>query len=359
MNRSPHPGLDPRFWAGKRVLLTGHTGFKGAWAALWLHRLGARVTGLALPPDGLNLYDTLGIERFVPAYHADLRDAAAVADVVRACEPELVLHLGAQALVPVAHRHPVDTFATNLLGTVHLLDALRDVDGLRAVLIVTTDKVYLPCPDGTPHRETDRLGGLEPYAASKAACELATAAMARTYLAPRGIPVATARGGNVVGGGDFASGRLVPDAVRAALTGVPLALRNPQATRPWQHVLDCLSGYFAYLAALADHQPLPAALNFGPAPIAAPITVAAFANAIMDAFGAAAEWAADPAPHPPETHALALDSTQARAVLDWRQRMPAPLMLSATADWYRAWAAGEPDMEAFTLRQIAAYEALP
>jgi len=358
VSHPPPRGLDPRFWAGKRVLLTGHTGFKGGWAALWLHRLGARVTGLALPPEGLTLCGSAGIERLVFGHHADLRDPAAVADVVRACHPELVLHLGAQALVPTAHHHPVDTFATNLLGTVHLLEALRSVDGLRAVLIVTTDKVYLPAPDGTPHREADRLGGHEPYAASKAACEFATAAMARTYLAPRGVAVATARGGNVIGGGDFAFGRLVPDAVRAALAGVPLALRNPHATRPWQHVLDCLSGYLAYLAALAERDPVPAALNFGPSPASTPVTVATLASAVQEALGAAASWITDPAPHPPETHALALDSTQARAVLGWRDRMSPRLAVEATADWYRAWADGEPDMGALTLRQIAAYEAL-
>lgn len=353
------PVLDARFWRGKRVLLTGHTGFKGGWAALWLHRLGAQVTGLGLAPEPLSLCEVLGVERLVHSHRVDLRDAAAVAAVVAEARPELVLHMAAQPLVRRSLRDPVETFATNLLGTVHLLQALRGAPDLQAVLVVTTDKVYQPSPTGQPHREDDRLGGLDPYAASKAACELATAAMAASFFSPSGVPVATARAGNVIGGGDFAAERLVPDAMRAARAGLVLALRNPDATRPWQHVLDCLSGYLAYLAALAKGHSVPSTLNFGPNPRMPSASVGVLASAMLEALGAATDWAQDPSPQPPETHALALDSHLARERLGWRDRLAGPRMVEATASWYRAWAEGEEDMRAVTLRQIAAYEAIP
>jgi CDP-glucose 4,6-dehydratase len=353
------PFRNTQFWRGKRVLLTGHTGFKGGWAALWLHRLGAEVTGLGLAPDQPGLCSVAGVEQAVRSHRVDLRDAAGVAKVVADSQPQLVLHMAAQPLVRRSLREPIEAFATNVLGTVHLLQALREVEALEAVLVVTTDKVYAPDADGQPHREDDRLGGCDPYAASKAACELATAAMATSFLRPAGVAVATARGGNVIGGGDFAADRLVPDAMRAALSGNPLVLRNPAATRPWQHVMDCLSGYMMFLAALAQHRPLPASLNFGPAAGSPQISVGSLASTMLEAFGAATDWTHDRSPQPPETHALALDSCQARQVLGWHDRLSGQPMIDATAAWYRAWAEGEEDMRAVTLRQIAAYEAMP
>jgi CDP-glucose 4,6-dehydratase len=347
------------FWRGKRVLLTGHTGFKGGWAALWLHRLGAEVTGLGLAPDQPGLCDALGVEQLVPSHRVDVRDALAVARVVGEAQPQFVLHMAAQPLVRRSLREPVETFATNVMGTVHLLQALRTVEALQAVLVVTTDKVYAPDGKGLPHREADRLGGPDPYAASKAACELATAAMAASFLVPAGVAVATARGGNVIGGGDFAPDRLVPDAMRAALSGNQLVLRNPDATRPWQHVLDCLAGYMTFLAALAQPRPLPASLNFGPAPGAPQVSVGTLAATMLEALGAANAWTHDQSPQPPETQALALDSRQARETLGWRDRLTGQQMVEATATWYRAWAAGEEDMRTVSLRQIAAYEAMP
>lgn len=347
------------FWSGKRVLLTGHTGFKGSWTALWLRQLGAEVTGISLAAEPGSLGDLMGIERLVCSHQIDIRDAAALSAAVQSCDPQLVLHMAAQPLVRRSLKEPVETFATNVMGTVNLLDALRQVDELRAVLVVTTDKVYAPSPIGLAHGERDRLGGHDPYAASKAASELATAAMADSYFTPAGIPVVTARGGNVIGGGDFATDRLVPDLVRSALSGQRPVLRNPEATRPWQHVLDCVSGYLTYLAALTKEPDLPRALNFGPPPDAPRIMVGTLASAMLDALGAATEWAYEDTPQPPETHLLEIDSRLAREVLDWRDRMAGLTMIEATAAWYRAWAEGEQHVRDITLSQIETYEAIP
>jgi len=351
----PHP--EPDFWYGRRVLVTGHTGFKGAWTALWLHRLGAAVTGIALPPCDQCLFRLMRLDELVSSHFIDLRDAATVGAAVDDTQPELVLHLTAQPSVPRSLLDPAESFAINVLGTVNLLNALRAVPKLRAVLVVTTDKVYADDADGRAHAEQDRLGGRDPYSASKAACELATAAMSQSFLAPRGVAVATARAGNVIGGGDFAPGRLVPDAVSAALTGQTLTLRNPEASRPWQHVLDCLSGYLTYLAALTIDPTLPLALNFGPRSPHGPC-VGEIATAMLDALGARGGWDYVPSPQAVETHALALDSALARRTLGWSDRLPGRLMIEATAAWYRAWAQGA-DMRTVTSRQISEYEALP
>lgn len=350
---------DGGFWSGRRVLMTGHNGFKGSWTALWLRHLGAEVTGISLPAEPNSLGSLLGIERLVRSYQIDIRDPDALSVAVQACDPEVVLHMAAQPLVRRSLKEPVETFATNVMGTVNLLDALRQVDGLQAVLVVTTDKVYVPSPIGKPHTETDCLGGRDPYAGSKAACELATAAMADSYFSPKGIPVATARGGNVIGGGDFTTDRLVPDVVRSALSGQPLVLRNPEATRPWHHVLDCVSGYLTYLAALTQRPELPRALNFGPPPDAPRIMVGTLASAMLDALGAATEWAYEDTAQPPETHLLEIDSRLARDVLDWRDRLPGLAMIDATAAWYRAWAESEQHVRDITQSQIETYEALP
>lgn len=347
---------DRAFWAGRRVLLTGHTGFKGAWTALWLHRLGARVFGIALPPCEHSLFRILRLEEQIASWLVDLRDAGAVAAAVAEAQPELVLHLTAQPSVHRSLVDPAESFAINVLGTIHLLNALRTVPALRGVLVVTTDKIYADDADGRAHQETDRLGGRDPYSASKAACELATAAMAQSFLAPQGVVVATARAGNVIGGGDFTPGRLVPDAVNAACSHRTLTLRNPDASRPWQYVLDCISGYLAYLAALTANPTLPLALNFGPRARQG-ATVGEIADAMLRALGVANGWDCTPSPLLPETHALALDSSLARRTLGWSDRLPGRLMIAATAAWYRAWAQGA-DMRAVTTQQISDYEAL-
>lgn len=355
----PHPSSplpDPAFWAGKRVLLTGHTGFKGSWAALWLHRLGARLTGLALPQPDPSLHALAQVRDCMDSRMVDLRDQAAIAALLTEVRPEIVLHLAAQPLVRRSLADPVESFAVNVLGTVHLLQALRATPP-QAVLVVTTDKVYAPPPTPRAHPETDPLGGADPYAASKAACEVATAAMARNFLAPAGIRVATARAGNVIGGGDFAPDRLIPDVIRAARLGHTPALRHPGATRPWQHVLDCLCGYLLYTEALASGRPLPDALNFGPGDTS-PATVGKIATAMLTAMDHTAEWTHADTIDSRETHELALDSSLARETLGWRDRLSDTAMIEMTAAWYRAWMRGR-TMHAFTLDQIAAYEAMP
>jgi len=346
---------DPAFWRGKRVLLTGHTGFKGSWAALWLTGLGAEVTGFALaPPAGPSLQGILG-EVGVASILGDLRDSGAVVAAVARAAPEIVLHMAAQPLVRQSYRAPVETFATNVMGTVHLLDALRHAPGLRTVLVVTTDKVYANDETGRAFREDDRLGGHDPYAASKAATEIAAESFRKSFLDAAGVRLITARGGNVIGGGDFSEDRLVPDIVRAMRAGRPVELRNPQATRPWQHVLDCLNGYFSYLQA-ADGGPVPDALNIGPPDPADSRTVADVAAAMARALGTSDRWTRDGAHHPHEMAALALDPSAARQSLGWRGRLTSAQAIQWTADWYAAWVNGA-DMTRFTRDQIAAYHA--
>lgn len=338
------------------MLLTGHTGFKGSWAALWLKRAGAVVTGLALPPDTEPaLFDLAGVAADLDHRIADVRDDVAVAEIVAETRPEIVLHVAAQAIVLRAAREPVETIATNALGTAHLLDALRSSPALKAVLVLTTDKVYDDTENGRRFIETDPLGGNEPYAASKAAAEIITRAYAKSYFEPRGIAVATARGGNVLGGGDFGEDRLVPDMVRAVAAGSAPLLRHPNSTRPWQHVLDCLAGYFSYLEALVVGRDVPRALNFGPS--GAELPVRAVAEAVLAALGAPESWRRDPGVGPPEAVELAIDSSAARRSLGWGDRLLSAEAIEWTAAWHNAHRLGE-DMRAFSLAQIAAYEAL-
>ena len=333
-------GLSAAFWRGKRVLLTGHTGFKGVWATRMLERAGAEVHGFALAPEREpSLFGMLGARGLASSTIGDVADRAALAGAVAAARPQLVLHMAAQSLVRRAYREPVETFATNAMGAVHLLDALRGLDGVEAVLVVTTDKVYAEREDGRAFVEGDRLGAGEPYAASKAAAELATAAFGQSFFAPRGTPLATARGGNVVGGGDFSEDRLAPDIVRAALAGAPLKLRRPNATRPWQHVLDCLAGYFAYLEALAARRDVPCALNFGPDRPGGGLSVADFHARFAAALGGAKDWEPDSGAAR-ETEALAIDASAARRLLGWRNRYSPAEAIRLAAEWYRAWRAG-------------------
>jgi CDP-glucose 4,6-dehydratase len=286
----------------------------------------------------------------------DLRDRAAVAALVQRCAPEIVLHMAAQPLVRRSYREPVETFETNVMGTVHLLEAIRLAPAApRAVLVVTSDKVYANDNAGRAFGEDDRLGGHDPYAASKAATEIAVASYRDAFLAERGIRVASARGGNVIGGGDFSEDRIVPDIYRAAIGGQPLLLRSPQAVRPWQHVLDCLSGYFAFAEDLASTPAPPVALNIGPDP-GAPITVGMLASAIQSAMGLRDAWQLDAAAGPKEMMLLSLDPSAAHARLGWADRLPGRAGLLWTARWYADFARGQ-DARDLVLRDIAGYEA--
>jgi CDP-glucose 4,6-dehydratase len=350
------PGMvDPAFWRGRRVLLTGHTGFKGGWCALWLSAMGAKVHGLALAPDtDPNLHQLTRVDEAVPGTLADIRDRAAVAAVVREARPQIVLHMAAQPLVRRSLREPLPTFDTNVMGTANLLEALRDSADLQAVLVVTTDKVYENPEGGTPFREHDPLGGHDPYSASKAAAEIVVSSYRRTFFEPSGIPLATARGGNVIGGGDFSEDRIVPDIWRSLRRGDPIVLRNPAATRPWQHVLDCLNGYLLYAQALATGGHVPPSLNFGPLSDAQ-VPVSRLAEAMLEAMGERPDWEAASGPQPREMQSLALDCRAAAATLGFSDRLIGRSAIEATAAWYLAYERGE-DMRRHTLREIEDFQ---
>lgn len=351
-------GLDRCFWRNKRVLLTGHTGFKGSWASLWLSQLGADVTGLSLSPEAEpNLYTLASISRDVRSHIVDLRDRQAVNQCVLAADPEIVLHMAAQPLVRRSYVEPVENFSTNIMGTIHLLDALRACKNLDTVLVVTTDKVYENTEKGNAFVEDDPLGGHDPYAASKAATEIVVSSYARSFFAERGVKLATARGGNVIGGGDFSEDRIIPDIWRAARAGVPLVLRSPNAARPWQHVLDCLSGYFAYTRGLSEGLVIVTSLNFGPSADAEQMRVADLAEAVQAALGVGDAWELATTSGPHEMSALSIDSSRARALLGWRDRLAGPRCVEWLAAWYRALNCHE-NMREFTLSQILQYGTL-
>ena len=356
--RGPVAALDPDFWRGKRVLLTGHTGFKGSWTAIWLSGLGAQVTGLALAPDQTpSLFEQAGVEALTASHLADLRDPALVDAVLAGRAFDLVLHMAAQPIVRTAIEAPVATFATNVMGTAHLLQALRRQPALRAVLVVTSDKVYANTESGRAFVEGDGLGGKDPYSASKAAAEIVTQSFARSYFDAAGVPVATARGGNVIGGGDYSRDRLVADIVRAAQGQAAVVLRHPEATRPWQHVLDCVAGYLTHLQALATDPATPRTLNFGPRPDGREVTVGELATLGVAALGGQ-PWRHEPDPTSIEARSLAIDASLARRALGFESRLNAPQAVALTMDWYRRQANGE-DALALCRTQIAAYEGQP
>jgi CDP-glucose 4,6-dehydratase len=345
--------VNPGFWAGKRVLLTGHTGFKGSWAAIWLSRLGAEVTGLALPPDQApSLFELAEVDRLVESRFADLRDPATIEAVLEGRAFDLVLHMAAQPIVRTSVADPIGTFATNVMGTAHLLQALRTQPALRAGLVITSDKVYANNDAGRAFVESDNLGGKDPYSASKAATEIVVQSFARSYFPT--VAVGTARGGNVIGGGDFSRDRLVADIVRAVRAGEAVTLRHPEATRPWQHVLDCLAGYFAHLEALATRPDTPRALNFGPRPGGAEVSVGELASLGVEALGGQ-PWRHEPDPTSLEAKTLAIDATLARTALGFESRLDAPEAVRLTMDWYARQAAGEEAL-ALCAEQIEAYE---
>jgi CDP-glucose 4,6-dehydratase len=327
---------NPKFWAGKRVLLTGHTGFKGSWLAFWLDRLGARVTGVALPPDTEpHLFGLAAIGARCDSRICDIRDAPALAAIVREAAPEIVLHLAAQPLVRASYAEPIETFATNVMGTANLLDALRGLDAVRVLIAVTTDKVYRNRESARPYGEEDRLGGHDPYSASKAAAELVVESYGDAFLRAQGLRAATARAGNVIGGGDWSQERLIPDAVRAWGAGETLHVRRPDATRPWQHVLEPLAAYLVLAEALWERDGLPGAFNFGPEPEGA-ATVRAVIEQARAAYGKSEVDFAEAPEGPHEAGFLALDIERARTVLGISPKWPLDVAIARTMRWYRA-----------------------
>lgn len=348
--------LDPGLWVGREVLLTGHTGFKGSWLAHWLHLWGARVHGLALDPQSPGgLFVAAGVDAAVAEdRRGDIRDADAVREAVEAARPSVVFHLAAQPLVRESYRDPLATWATNVMGTAHVLDAARECGSVEAVVVVTTDKVYAHASSGRAFMESDRLGAADPYSSSKAAAELVTASYAESFLRGRGVAVTTARAGNVIGGGDWATDRLVPDLVRAVRAGEPVVVRHPGATRPWQHVLEPLAGYLLLAERLLQApETVPSALNFGPSPDDF-ATVANLIALVTELTGHHLEVRVAIDPGLPEAAELTLDSSLAGHVLGWFPRWSLREAVAATVAWYEAEAAGA-DMAAFTRRQISEF----
>jgi CDP-glucose 4,6-dehydratase len=352
--------IDPDFWAHRRVLLTGHTGFKGAWLSLWLQTLGADVTGLAPgPPTEPSLYRLARVGEHMRERVLDVRDASAVAQAVREARPEVVLHLAAQPLVRRSLRDPALTYAVNLMGTVNLLEALR-LSGeagspVRAAIVVTSDKCYEnPAPGGRPFVEGDRLGGADPYSSSKACAELAVAAYRRSFFGdPDATRLASARAGNVIGGGDWGEYRLLADAARAVETGQRLRVRNPGAVRPWQHVLNPLGGYLLLAQELWRSAGAAQAWNFGPVDADAD-TVASVVARLSELWGGRLRWEPDEAEHPPEASHLALDSTRARTELGWRPALGLDDGLRLLVEWNEALREGR-DMRSVSLEQIVGW----
>jgi CDP-glucose 4,6-dehydratase len=349
--------LDEQFWSGRKVLLTGHTGFKGAWLACWLNRLGAQVHGFSLAPTEDNVLQGLLDNEFVDQRYADLRDHAATAEAIETFQPEIVLHLAAQALVRRSYADPVETFASNVMGTVHLLEAVRKSPSIKAVLVATTDKVYENEEAGEPFGEDDRLGGHDPYSTSKAATELVVASYRKSFFSELGSPViATARAGNVIGGGDWSQDRIVPDIVRASRAGTPVRLRYPHAVRPWLHVLEPLGGYLMMVQRMAATGKAEAeTLNFAPDPTQSK-TVADLVDAYCAGNGGQPGWAMENAEQPKEAGLLLLSPAKARAILGWRPQLSFEETVEWTADWYRRQESGE-DPRELTVEQIDRYGA--
>jgi len=349
-------GMNSAFWKGRRVFVTGHTGFKGSWLLLMLRELGAEVSGYSLaPPTAPSMFELLGLEDCCRHTVGDVRDLAALDLCLREAAPEVVLHLAAQPLVRASYEEPVETYAVNVMGTVHLLDSCRRAPEVRSIVAVTTDKCYENVGWTWGYRENDRLGGADPYSNSKAACELAVAAYRDSFfkVSRPETGLASARAGNVIGGGDFADDRLIPDAVRAFAAGTPLRIRNPLAVRPWQHVLEPLYGYLLLAESLYADRGHSEGWNFGPrTDESAP--VAQVADTVARLWGEGARWEQDPAAHPHEAATLKLDSTKARLELGWAPRFDLEEALQHTANWYKAWGNQE-NMRAFTEQQVYAY----
>lgn len=349
--------MEQAFWRGKRVLVTGHTGFKGGWLSLWLHRLGAEVHGIALPPPSEpNLYNAAKLSSRVAEYLGDIRDPEAVRAAIAGSRPEIVFHLAAQPLVRRSYRDPVETYSTNVMGTVQVLEAVRQFGNTRVVLNITSDKCYENREVLWGYRETDPMGGHDPYSSSKGCAELVAAAYRRSFFASGETRLASVRAGNVIGGGDWAEDRLVPDCIRAFGSGTPIVIRRPHAVRPWQHVLEPLAGYLQYAQKLFQGKELPTALNFGPWESDIQ-PVGEIVKRLTGLWGGEARFEVQSDEGPHEAGLLTLDSTLARHKLGWLPRLRLEDALRYTVEWYREFHSGA-CMATTTLGQISRYEGL-
>jgi CDP-glucose 4,6-dehydratase len=349
------------FWQGRRVFLTGHTGFKGSWLSAWLQQLGAEVHGFALAPaTSPSLFDVAGIANGMHSALGDIRDPSALAAALHDSKAEIVIHMAAQALVRYSYANPIETYATNVMGTVHVLEAVRQAGSVKAVVNVTSDKCYENREWVWGYRESEAMGGYDPYSSSKGCAELVAAAYRTSYFNPadyaqHGIGLASVRAGNVIGGGDWAADRLVPDMVRAFSTGETVNIRNPHAIRPWQHVLEPLSGYLLVAEKLYTDGPAYAeGWNFGPRDSEAQ-PVQWIVEQLAALWGENAAWEHDQSPQPHEAHYLKLDCSKAAARLGWSPRWTLREALGHIVDWQKAQLAGG-DMRAKMLAQIDAYE---
>jgi len=343
------------FWQGKRVLLTGHTGFKGGWIALWLQQMGARVTGFALPaPTEPSLFHTADVAGGMISVIGDIRDYETISDCVSACSPEVVFHMAAQPLVRLSYEIPVDTYATNVMGTVHLLEAIRHTSDVRAIVNITSDKCYENHEQLQGYREDDALGGHDPYSNSKGCAELVTLSYRRSFFSRGDCALASVRAGNVIGGGDWASDRLIPDILRSFEKGETAEIRNPHAIRPWQHVLEPLSGYLELAEHLYQHgQSYAEAWNFGPN-AADEQPVRTIVEQLVNYWGESASWRQDDNPHPHEASYLKLDCRKARQRLDWQPVWTLEQVLQRIISWHKAWLNGE-NVRDHTLMEIMDY----
>ena len=346
----------PAFWQGKRVLLMGHTGFKGSWLSLWLQSMGAVVRGIALaPPTAPALFDVARVRDGMDHQVADIRDFETLRTLTKEWQPTIVIHMAAQPLVRLSYQQPVETYATNVMGTVHVLEAARQAGSVKAIVNVTTDKCYENREWVWGYREDEPMGGHDPYSNSKGCSELVSSSYRRSFLAGEGIAMATARAGNVIGGGDWATDRLVPDILRALSAQQLVQIRNPHAIRPWQHVLEPLSGYLVLAQRLYDHGQTDAeGWNFGPRDDDAK-PVQWIVEQLCEAWGQNAAWTVQRGDQPHEASYLKLDISKAQKRLDWTPHWSLSTTLSHIVDWHRAWLSGS-DMQAISLQQIPLYQ---
>ncbi len=354
--------ISPEFWRGRRVFVTGHTGFKGSWLCLWLDRLGAKVTGYALPPPtDPSLFELASITDVIDHHTGDVRDLSSLETALAASNAEVVIHMAAQSLVRLSYAEPVETFSTNVMGTVNILEAVRRVPSVRAVVVVTSDKCYFNEEWVWGYREDSRLGGHDPYSGSKGAAELVVTAYQNSFFDkvrnPDLASVGSARAGNVIGGGDWALDRLVPDIMRSLLRDQPTVIRNPQATRPWQHVLEPLHGYLMLAERLyADRHTFASGWNFGP-PEESERTVGWIIAKLYDLWGARFDWVRDNHLGPPECTFLKLDASKAHAYLGWRPKLDLETTLEWIVEWFQRYRRGD-DAREIVINEIERFMAI-